>query len=183
MRKIGIIAVLSLMVTALAAVPALAAIQTSTNFANAPNGAHFVGTPTVTCSVSSNGTITCPTQTVEIAGVGGADANLLLTTSYSATVDCFNPADTKNRNNPIESHTDTFTATPLDTDVSPKNGRLTLTPVSVSQPSAASFQGQADCPNTSWTPRVRAGSVTLQSFTYTVTFEGFTAPVITITGP
>jgi len=36
MRKVGIIAVLSLMALALAAVPALAA----TNFNNAPSGAH-----------------------------------------------------------------------------------------------------------------------------------------------
>ena len=37
MRKIGIIAVLSLMALALAAVPALAV----TNFNNAPSGAHY----------------------------------------------------------------------------------------------------------------------------------------------
>jgi hypothetical protein len=55
--------------------------------------------------------------------------------------------------------------------------------LSVSAPTTAQVLAQATCPNPNWTPEVRSGtSITLSSFTYTVTFAGFSSPAITITG-
>jgi hypothetical protein len=39
------------------------------------------------------------------------------------------------------------------------------------------------CPNPNWTPVIRAGTLTLTSYTYSVTFAGFSGPYILITGP
>ena len=39
------------------------------------------------------------------------------------------------------------------------------------------------CPNPNWTPEFHAGSPTLDSFTYSLTFAGFDDPYILITGP
>jgi hypothetical protein len=39
------------------------------------------------------------------------------------------------------------------------------------------------CPNPNWTPEFHPGTLTLNSFTYTLTFAGFTGAYITITGP
>jgi hypothetical protein len=42
------------------------------------------------------------------------------------------------------------------------------------------FSAPQVCPNPNWTPQIRAGSLTLNSFTYTLTFAGFSSPYITI---
>jgi hypothetical protein len=39
------------------------------------------------------------------------------------------------------------------------------------------------CPNPNWTPQIQAGSLVLESFTYTLTFAGFAEPYITISEP
>ena len=44
------------------------------------------------------------------------------------------------------------------------------------------FDAPQVCPNPNWTPSIRPGTLTLDSFTYTLTFAGFTSPYITITG-
>jgi hypothetical protein len=68
--------------------------------------------------------------------------------------------------------------------LSPKNGRLAVpTLTSAPAPTAEDFQAQATCPNPNWTKETLTSSITLASFTYTLTFAGFTAPYITITGP
>jgi hypothetical protein len=41
----------------------------------------------------------------------------------------------------------------------------------------------ATCPNGNWTKELESGTVTLSSFTYTLTFAGLSGPYITITGP
>jgi hypothetical protein len=97
-----------------------------------------------------------------------------LTASYTAIVDCFNHGT--NRNNPVESHTTSFDATSTATVASARNGQLRVPAQSVS----AGQVGQV-CPNPNWTPAIRPGSLQLQSFTYTLTFAGFTSPYITIT--
>ena len=74
MRKIGIIAVLSLMMMALAAVPALAA------------NPHFLRGPTFT----DNGTTVTTTGT--IAGLGNQDVTVQVLASGTGTVTCTNPA-------------------------------------------------------------------------------------------
>ena len=146
------------------------------NEANGPSGAHLVtGTPEPSCTVNADQSVTC--NSYEIAGVGHTNATAELSATYSATIDCYNPG--VNPNNPVESHTTTFTASTSTGKLSPKNGRLTIPSLSVSPFSAP----PQTCPNPNWTPQIRPGSLTLESFTYTVTFEGFTGPFILITGP
>ena len=174
MRKIGIIAVLSLLVTAFAAVPALAAITTNINPANAPQGTHLQ-TGAIGCSVNPT-TLAVTCTSFELAGVGNTNADVSLVANYTATVDCFNPG--VNPQNPIESHTTSFTASDKFTATSTKNGRLSVRQA-VANPASV---GQV-CPNPNWTPTIRPGTLQLTSFTYTLTFAGFTSPYITITGP
>jgi hypothetical protein len=74
MRKIGIIAVLSLLVTAFAAVPVLA------------QSGHFVGTPTckdIGTQVQCSG---------KVAGLGGTTFEITVQAAGTATVECINPA-------------------------------------------------------------------------------------------
>jgi hypothetical protein len=104
-----------------------------------------------------------------------------LTVEYSAIVDCNNPG--VNPTNPVESHTQTASVTSSSGLLSPKNGRLTISPLTATAPTEAEFQALATCPNENSPPVVRAGSITLVSYTFAVTFEDFTAPAILITGP
>jgi hypothetical protein len=183
-KRVGIITTLSTLLMALFVAllaPAALATQTRTeNFNNAPGGTHYVqGTPLPECTVTDL-TVTCPTQAFELAGVGNTNATATLSVTYSAIVDCNNPG--VNPNNPVESHTQTLSTSTSSGLLSPKNGRLTISPLTSTVPSEADFQAAATCPNENWTPVVRAGSITVVSFTLTVTFEGFTEPAITITG-
>jgi hypothetical protein len=140
------------------------------NSANAPSGTHLQ-TGAISCTVAADLSITC--SSYELAGVGHTNAVDLLTARYTAIVDCFNPG--VNPNNPIESHTTDFTASDSDTLTSAKNGRLRVFSLSVNPASV----GQV-CPNPNWTPVIRGGTLTLVSFSYTLTFEGFSAPAVEI---
>jgi len=156
-----------------------AAIVQTVNPAFAPSGTHLQ-TGAIGCSVNST-TLAVTCTGFELAGVGHTNLTLLLTAVYRATIDCNNPSET-NKNNPIESHTSTFSATsgPL-TIPSTKNGRLTVPQQSVSSSLVA--QG---CPNPNWEPVIRSGTLQLLSFTYTITFQGFstaTQNYVKITGP
>jgi hypothetical protein len=84
LRKFGIIAVLSLIAVAVAAVPALAATPTSIDQSG---GLHFVGTPTVTATKS--GQTAFLTANFEVAGAG-TTANAVLSADAVATVGCIN---------------------------------------------------------------------------------------------
>jgi hypothetical protein len=144
------------------------------NAAAAPEGTHLVqGTPTPTCTVTGL-TVTC--NSYELAGVGNTNATADLSATYTATVVCIN-----NGGNPSDSqHQGTFTASATSGQLSPKNGRLTVPSLSVTAPTQEEFLAQQTCPNPNWTPTI-PGGITLSSFTYTVTFEGFTGAYITIT--
>ncbi|HEX5700723.1 MAG TPA: hypothetical protein VFX77_08750, partial [Rubrobacter sp.] len=100
MRKIGIIAVLSLMALALAAVPALAV----TNFDNAPSGAHYrnrSAEPVCTTStVPTTGAITVSCTGTQIGGVGNTNADLSLAVTGTANFVCHNPGN----DNIVEPH-------------------------------------------------------------------------------
>ena len=48
--------------------------------------------------------------------------------------------------------------------------------------SASAFSAPQVCPNPNWIPEIREGTLVLESFTYTLTFAGFSSPYITITG-
>ena len=176
MRRVGMITALSMLLLALSASPALAAISTTINPANAPTGAHFQARSSPSCTVSGL-TVTC--SSYQIAGVGNANASAALTAHYTATVDCFNPGT--NPNNPIESHQTSFSQTSTSGQLSPKNGKLTVPQLSASP--SGGLPAATSCPNPNWTPTIRPGSLHLTSFTYTLTFAGFTGAFITITGP
>lgn len=138
--------------------------------ANAPSGTHLQ-TGSIGCVVGTDLSVTC--SSFQLAGVGNTNATVILLANYTATVDCFNHGT--DPNNPIESHTTSFSSADTTTVPSTKNGRLTIpqetaTPGSVTQV----------CPNPNWTPRIRSGTLQLVSFTYTVTFAGFTSPYISI---
>jgi hypothetical protein len=176
MRKFGIIAVLALLVTALAAIPASAAITTTFNNAAAPTGTH-VQTGTPTCSVSSTGLVTC--SSYELAGVGNTNAQATLLATYTATVNC-----TNHGGNLVPVKSSVQTAPASTGQLSPQNGRLTVPSLTSSPvPTDQQFTDQATCPNGNWTKSVAPGSITLSSFTYTLHFVGFTGNYITITGP
>ena len=181
LRKFGIIAVLSLLMMAVAAVPALAQVAPGTytpdegsfNSANAPGSSHLAsGTPQ--CVVEPNLDVNCSAYV--LGGVGHTNATVSLVANYSATIDCNNPGN--NRNNPIESHTATFSDSSTATVASTRNGQLR-----VPAQSASAFNAPQVCPNPNWIPEIRDGTLELTSFTYTLTFAGFTSPYITISEP
>jgi hypothetical protein len=171
-RKLGIsiAAVTTLVLTASLAF----AGNVTFNASVAPSGTH-VQTGTPDCSVDGL-TITCPSY--ELAGVGNADASVVLMASYSATVDCTNKGG---KLVPVKSQS--VPAGDADLDLEPKNGRLAVPALSASAPSTQAFLAAATCPNGNWSKSLAAGSPTLDSYVYTLTFDGFAAPYITITGP
>jgi len=176
LRRFGIIAVLSLLAVAFAAVPALATGTATFNPAAAPTGTHVItGTPT--CSfVTGTQNVTC--STYELAGVGNTNATATLSTTYTATVACINAGG-----NPSDGqHQGTFSSTTSTGQLSPKNGRLTVPSLTSTAPTEAQFLAQQTCPNPNWTP-VLASPITLASSTYTLTFAGFNGAYITIIDP
>jgi hypothetical protein len=182
MRRVGIVTALSMFLLALTASVAFAAVAPGTygpnagsfNSANAPGSSHLTsGSPS--CTVNADLSIDCSAYV--LGGVGHTNATVSLTASYTAIVDCFNPGT--NPQNPIESHQTSFSPTSSASVASTKNGQLSVPTRHVS------FSGAPiGCPNPNWTPTIRAGSQTLVSFSYTLTFAGFTSPYITISqGP
>jgi hypothetical protein len=171
MRRISIVMAV-LVAAAMTASVALAAITTDINPANAPSGTHLQ-TGAIGCTVASDLTVSC-TQ-FELAGVGHTNAVLTLSVTYTADVTGSNKG--VNPQNAVEAQGSTFTdstSTPL---TSSKNGRLTVPAQSASFPGTTS----SACPNGNWTAAFT--NKTLKSFTYTLTFDGFSGAYITITGP
>ncbi len=172
MRRVGIVTALSMLLMALSVSVAFAAITTTINPANAPSGTHLQS-GAIGCTVGGDGlTVSC--SAFELAGVGNTNAFVSLTANYSGVVDCFNHGG-----NLVESHETTFSATNEATLTPSRNGRLRVGARSVSP----DLDLAEPCPNPNWTPEFHAGSPTLDSFTYTLTFDGFTGAYITITGP
>jgi hypothetical protein len=96
-----------------------------------------------------------------------------LVANYSATIDC-----TNHGGNLVETHTSNFSAPSMAKVTSTKNGQLSVPTQSVSP-----FTAPQVCPNPNWTPSIRDGTVTLDSFTYTLTFAGAASAYITIAAP
>jgi hypothetical protein len=168
MKRVGIVTTLAMLLLAVSASVAFAA--TTINPANAPSGTHLQS-GTIGCTVNTDLSVSC--SAFELAGVGNTNANVSLSASYSATIDC-----TNHGGNLVESHTATFSDSDSAAVTSSKNGRMRVPAQSVSP-----FAAPQICPNPNWTPSIRAGTLTLNSFTYTLTFAGFTGAYITITGP
>lgn len=175
MRRLGIITALATLLTAVAASVALAVapgtyMPTSDSFnpANAPGSSHLTsGTPQ--CVVNTALDVDCASYV--LGGVGHTNADVSLTATYSATIDC-----TNHGGNLVESHTSTFSDSSSATLTSSRNGQLR-----VPAQSASAFSAPQVCPNPNWTPSIRSGTLVLETFTYTLTFAGFSSPYITIT--
>jgi len=136
--------------------------------ANAP-GSSFLKSGTVECVVAANLDVNCSSYV--LGGVGNTNANVSLSATYSATINCTNKGG-----NLVESHTTTFSDSSTATVASTRNGQLR-----VPAQSASAFGAPQVCPNPNWTPSIAPGTLTLESFTYTLTFAGFSSPYITIT--
>jgi hypothetical protein len=106
-----------------------------------------------------------------LGGVGNTNADVSLTATYLATINC-----TNHGGNLVESHTTTFSDSSSATVTSSRNGQLRLP-----SQSASAFGAPQVCPNPNWTPSIAPGTLVLESFTYTLTFAGFSSPYITIT--
>ena len=176
MRRIAIIGGLPILLIALFASVAWAAVTPGTYFptadsfnsANAPGSSHLAsGTPS--CTVAADLDVVCSAYV--LGGVGNTNATVSLVATYSATIDCTNRGG-----NLVESHTATFSDSSTATVASTRNGQLR-----VPAQSASAFDAPQICPNPNWTPSIRPGTLTLDTFTYTLTFAGFTSPYITIT--
>jgi hypothetical protein len=178
MKRLGIITAFALLLFALTASAASAAVAPATyspnagsfNPANAPGSSHLTsGSPS--CTVNADLSISCSAYV--LGGVGHTNADVSLSANYSATIDC-----TNHGGNLVESHTSTFSDSSSATVPSTRNGQLSVPAQSVSP-----FSAPQVCPNPNWTPSIRGGTVTLNSFTYTLTFKGFTSAYITISQP
>jgi hypothetical protein len=175
MRRLGIITALFALLTAVSASVALAVmpgtyLPTSDSFnpANAPGSSHLSsGSPQ--CIVSTNLDVTCSSYV--LGGVGNTNADVSLSGTYSATIDC-----TNHGGNLVESHTSTFSDSNSATLTPSRNGQLRVGSRSIS-----AFNAPQVCPNPNWTPSIRPGTLVLETFTYTLTFAGFSSPYITIT--
>ena len=176
MKRFILASALTLALIGLGAAGASAATLT-VNFANAPQGTHFVtGTPTPTCTVTGL-VVNC--NSYELAGVGNTNAEATLAVEYSATVQCRNHGGQI-----VEVHSQTTSVSSSTGQLEPKNGRLAVPALtSAPAPSEEEFEALATCPNPNWTAEILAGSITLSSFTYELTFAGFEEPAISITGP
>jgi hypothetical protein len=167
LRKIGIIAVLSLIVAALAAVPALA--QTG--------GIHFTKGGTPVCTISGSGasqTINC---TSELAGVGNEDISSSVTVNGFALYTCENQGGNQapGINKVLEGPTTDTTVIPADRV---KNGRVTV-PGSVTLTADPTVSGRvAGCPNNKTWTGVNP-TLTTTSITWTAT-QGVGANKVTL---
>jgi hypothetical protein len=175
MKRILAVAALTLSALLVAVSAASASVAPGTypgtlNTANAPSGTHLQS-GTISCTVAADLSISC--SSYELAGVGNTNAVDNLTANYTATVDCFNKGT--NPNNPVESHTTSFSTSDSDQLTSSKNGRLRVFALSANPGSVTQV-----CPNPNWTPVIRPGTLTLVSFSYTLTFAGFSSPAVSI---
>jgi hypothetical protein len=176
MRRLGIITALSTLLLAVSASVALAAVGPGTytptsgsfNPANAPGSSH-VTSGTVQCVVNAALDVDCSPYV--LGGVGHTNASVSLSATYSATINC-----TNHGGNLVETHTSTFSDSSAATLTSSRNGQLR-----VPSQSASAFGAPQVCPNPNWTPSIAPGTLVLESFTYTLTFAGFSSPYITIT--
>lgn len=154
MRKIGIIAVLSLMALALAAVPALAKPTPTA-------GVHFTRGGEPVCTITGS-TVNC---TSELAGLGGGDIVSSTTVSGFAVYTCQNKGGNQapGQNKVLEGPTTTPVTIPAGEI---KNGRATVPGTSTLTADETVSGAAAGCPNNNWTgvnPQLTITSVTFSA--------------------
>ena len=148
--------------------------QAATNFGNAPNGAHYAnGSGEPTCTLNGL-TVTC--TSTQIAGVGNTNATVELSVTSTFSGVCHNPGTNSKVVEPFSRSETTSTSSTI---TSTKNGRLVVPAQSATGTSTSEFLADFSCPNPNWTPEVTGTAI---GFTYTLTFAGFSAPAISISG-
>ena len=174
-KRLGIIALLS----TLGVVAAASGASAATNFDNAPSGAHYrqssVEPVCTSTTVPTTGAITVSCTGTQIAGVGNTNADLLLSVTGTANFVCHNPGN----DNIVEPHSASVDEATSATLVPSRNGTLVVPDQSVTI-SPEDAAAQFECPNANW--REEFTGFSLLSFTYSLTFAGFTDPAILITG-
>ncbi|KAK4458188.1 hypothetical protein QBC42DRAFT_290813 [Cladorrhinum samala] len=153
----------------------LAAAQTL-NEACAPKGTHpKPGTPT--CHCNTDGSVSC--DAFELCGVGNTNANVALTSTYTATVRCRN-----NGGQIVDVKTQSIVAKKDISSLELKNGCLVVPSQSTKPaPTKPEFEARATCPNPNWTKEL-LGDTVRGDYVFTVTFanSGSCGPYLTITG-
>ncbi|WP_247043764.1 hypothetical protein [Arthrobacter rhizosphaerae] len=155
-------------------VTGMTAAHAVTNFANAPQGAHYArGAAEPVCTLNGL-TVTC--TGTQIAGVGNTNATVELAVTSTFTGVCHNPGT---NNKVVDPFTESETTTTSSELTSTKNGRLIVPAQSATGTSSEEFLADFSCPNPNWTPEVTGTAI---SYEYTLTFAGFTEPAIQIAG-
>ena len=150
-------------------------VQAATNFGNAPSGAHYAnGSSEPVCTFNA-ATADLSCTGTQIAGVGNTNATLAASVTSSFTGVCHNPGNA----NVVDPFTDSDSASVSVPLFPSRNGRLGVPSVTVNGTSASEFQATFSCPNPNWTAEVTDATIT---WSYTVTFAGFSSPVISISG-
>jgi hypothetical protein len=173
LRKFGIIAVLSLIIAAVAAVPAWAVIERTIDETQAPQGTHLGNRAEFpTCSVTTNpttNTVTVNCTGTTLGGVGNTNAVTNLEVDATAQILCHNPGN----ENVVRPHTTDLTESESNLARLARNGQIVIEPINV-QVTTTDVEREFTCPNPSWTEEVT--ELTLNEFTYTLTFAGFDDP-------
>lgn len=126
------------------------------------------------CHCNADGSTTC--SSFQICGVGNTNANANLNNDFSATVKCQNKGG-----NIVEVKTQTITASSSAFNIQSRNGCLTVPQLKTSVPSDQSFTQSATCPNGNWKKILESNTIT-STFSYDVTFNGFTCPFVAFSG-
>ena len=151
---------------------------TTLNAGGTPSGGHIQSGGPINCVVGSDLSVTCSgSGSYQINGIGNTNGNASLSATYSATVDCTNKGG-----NLVEVKSQTTGAPASTGTLRAKNGSITVPQISAGTPTDADFFAQATCPNGNWRKSLAGGSATLESFTYTLTFVGFSTPAVSIAG-
>jgi hypothetical protein len=172
-KRLALIATLAMTLVGLWAGAAAAA----TNFNNAPSGAHyrngFAEPVCTTTTVPTTGAITVSCTGTQIAGVGNTNADLSLAVTGTANFVCHNPGN----DNIVEPHSASISEATSATLTPSRNGTLVVPAQSVTiSPEEAA--AQFTCPNPNW--REEFVGFSALSFSYTLTFAGFTEPAISL---
>ena len=152
----------------------VAPAQAATNFDNAPNGAHYAkGSGEPVCGLSGL-TVSC--TGTQIAGVGNTNATVSLSVTSTFTGVCHNPGTNDKVVDPFtESETSSTSAQLFPT----RNGVLRVPQQTATGTSSQTFLDNFSCPNPNWTAEVTGTAI---SWSYTLTFAGFSEPAIWISG-
>ncbi len=151
--------------------------QATVDSSQAPNGAHFAnGDSEPQCKIdTTTATVTCSATAIE--GVGHTDATVVLAVTNTISGVCQNPGS---KSMVVEPFSKSTTVPTPPTHLTPtKNGRLDVPTESATGTTNKKFLATFTCPNPNWKAKVTSNEL---SFKYTLTFDGFQNPFITITG-